>query len=123
MLSKEIKRVFEEHKGRYGSLRISKSLETEGIKVNHKRVGKLMRLMELYAKGARYRYKHYHAAIQKEEHPNLLNQTFQTTGKNPFLVGRYYIHSNPKRVFIFVYFYRYFFSKNYWMVNGKKNER
>jgi hypothetical protein len=59
MLSKEIKRIFEEHKGRYGSLRISKSLETEGLKVNHKRVGKLMRSMGLYAKGTRYHYKHY----------------------------------------------------------------
>ena len=58
LLSKEIKEVFEEHKGGYGSLRISKSLEAEGLNVNHKRVGKLMHSMGLYAKGARYRYKY-----------------------------------------------------------------
>ena len=87
VLSKEIKRIFEEHKGRYGSLRISKSLETKGIKVNHKRVGKLMRSMGLYAKGTRYRYKHYHATIQMDERPNLINQTFKTTGKNNIWLG------------------------------------
>ncbi|HDR7790966.1 MULTISPECIES: IS3 family transposase [Bacillus] len=43
MLSEEIQQIFEEHKGRYGSLRITKVLEKKGIKVNRKRVGKLMR--------------------------------------------------------------------------------
>ncbi|WP_315166514.1 IS3 family transposase [Metaclostridioides mangenotii] len=51
VLSSEIKEIFEEHKKRYGSLRISKALEQKGIKVNRKRVAKLMRKMELYAKG------------------------------------------------------------------------
>ena len=51
VLSAEIKKIFEEHKGRYGSLRISKVLEQNGIKVNRKRVARLMRLMGLYSKG------------------------------------------------------------------------
>lgn len=57
VLSQHIKRIFEEHKGRYGAKRISKSLEKEGVSANHKRVGRLMRAMELYAKGTRCCYK------------------------------------------------------------------
>ena len=50
MLRAEIQEIFKEHIGRYGSLRITKVLEKKGIKVNRKRVGKLMRQMNLYAK-------------------------------------------------------------------------
>ncbi|MGX5633967.1 IS3 family transposase [Bacillus thuringiensis] len=72
MLSGEIQQIFEEHKGQYGSLRITKILETKGIKVNRKRVGQLMRQMKLYAKGNRYRYKHYNKKGPSIERPNLL---------------------------------------------------
>jgi len=82
ILSQNIKRIFEEHKGRYGSIRITKSLEKEGILVNHKRVGRLMRSMGLYAKGTRYRYRHYHKTTENEDRPNLLNQVFDAEGKN-----------------------------------------
>ncbi len=51
VLCEEIQEIFKEHK-RYGSLRITKVLEKKGIKVNRKRVGKLMRQMNLYAKGS-----------------------------------------------------------------------
>ena len=74
VLSQHIKRIFEEHKGRYGSIRIAKSLEKEGISANHKRIGRLMRVMGLYAKGTRYRYRHYHKTTNNEDRPNLLNQ-------------------------------------------------
>ena len=57
ILSNEIKEVFDEHKARYGSLRITKDLEQRGIKVNRKRVARLMRLMGLCPKGTNYRYK------------------------------------------------------------------
>lgn len=87
ILSERIKRIFEENKGRYGCLRISKALEAEGLRINHKRVGKLMRSMGLYAKGTRYRYKHYHSMIQNEERPNLLNQVFKATGRNKIWLG------------------------------------
>ncbi|WP_256720793.1 IS3 family transposase [Priestia megaterium] len=39
MLRAEIQEIFEEHKERYGSLRLTKVLEKKGIKVNQKRVG------------------------------------------------------------------------------------
>ncbi|KIP28651.1 integrase core domain protein [Bacillus thuringiensis serovar morrisoni] len=81
MLSEEIQKIFEEHKGRYGSLRITKVLEKKGIKVNRKRVGKL------YAKGSRYRYKRYNKKSPSIERPNLLNQVFQTDQRNKIWVG------------------------------------
>ena len=50
VLSEEIKKIFDEHKARYGSLRITKVLEQNGIKVNRKRVARLMRMMNLSPK-------------------------------------------------------------------------
>ena len=82
VLSLEIRKIFEEHKGRYGSLRISKVLKENGITVNRKRVSKLMRNMKLCPKGTRYRYKRYNEKSTSIERPNLLNQLFQTDDKN-----------------------------------------
>lgn len=87
VLSTEIRKIFEEHKGRYGSIRISKTLGKKGILVNRKRVSKLMRNMKLYPKGTRYRYKRYNQKSASIERPNLLNQTFQTDDKNKIWVG------------------------------------
>jgi len=87
VLCQNIKRIFEEHKGRYGSVRIAKSLKKEGVFANHKRVGRLMRAMGLYAKGTRYRYKHYHQSTNNQERPNLLNQVFNAESKNKIWAG------------------------------------
>jgi|GEM_PF-668537 len=65
VLSQKIREVFEQHSGRYGAKRIAHSLQDEGIKVNRKRIVKLMRTMGLYVKGARRAYKHY-----KKHHSN-----------------------------------------------------
>ena len=73
VLSTEIKKIFDEHRSRYGSLRITKVLEQNGIKVNRKRVARLMRMMNLSPKGTNYKYKRYHQNHSKEEHANLLN--------------------------------------------------
>lgn len=48
-----IKEVFEEHKGRYGARRIGLVLEKMNIKVNHKRISKIMSKNGLIAKGSR----------------------------------------------------------------------
>ncbi|WML34397.1 IS3 family transposase [Clostridium sp. OS1-26] len=87
VLSKEIKQIFEENKGRYGSIRIAKALEQKGIHVNRKRVSRLMRNMKLFPKGCRYRYKHYNQKVNAVERPNLLNQIFQSDGRNKIWVG------------------------------------
>lgn len=87
ILSTEIRKIFEEHKGRYGSIRITKALEQKGIIVNRKRVSKLMRTMKLNPKGTRYRYKRYNQETASIERPNLLNQSFKTDKKNKIWVG------------------------------------
>lgn len=58
-LNKEIKRVFKQHKGRYGSPRIALQLYNEGIETNKRVIATLMRLLGLYAVGyhpKRYKY-------------------------------------------------------------------
>ena len=104
VLSKHVKRVFEDHKGRYGAIRITKSLEKENILANRKRIGKLMRSMGLYAKGARYHYKHYHTTTDNEDRPNLLNQIFNAEGKNQIWTGDItYIHTKRGYLYLAVF--------------------
>ena len=50
-LSKEIERVYHEHKGRYGSPRITQQLRQEGVVCGENRVARLMRENELAARG------------------------------------------------------------------------
>src|ERR1700756_4653143 len=50
-LSKEIERVYHEHKGRYGSPRITQQLRQEGVVCGENRVARLMRENQLVAPG------------------------------------------------------------------------
>lgn len=103
VLSEEIKRIFDEHRGRYGSLRIAKVLELQGLHVNRKRISRLMRLMALYPKGCRYGYKKYGKSTT-EGNPNLLNQIFKADGKNKIWVGDItYIPTKKKRLYLAVF--------------------
>ena len=43
----EIQNIFTEHKGRYGVRRVYQELLNRGFVVNHKRVQRLMKVMEL----------------------------------------------------------------------------
>lgn len=70
-------KIFDDHRSRYGSLRITKVLEQKEIKVNRKRVAKLIRIMNLSPKGTNHKYKRYHQNNSKEELANLLNQIFK----------------------------------------------
>lgn len=104
VLSTEIKKIFDEHKSRYGSLRITKVLEQNGIKVNRKRVARLMRMMGLYPKGTNYKYKKYHQNNAKEEHANLLNQMFKASDKNKIWIGDItYIPTQKKTLYLAVF--------------------
>jgi putative transposase len=49
-LSKQIRRVYDEHKGRYGSPRITQQLRQEGVVCGENRVARLMRENELAAR-------------------------------------------------------------------------
>ena len=103
VLREEIRKIYEEHKGRYGSSRISKELENKGILASRKRVAKLMRLEGLYPKGSpnQYRRKHAH---QVENRPNLLKQIFEAKGKNQIWLGDItYIPTKKKTLYLAVF--------------------
>jgi putative transposase len=48
-LSKQVKEVFEEHRSRYGAIRISKELQSRGIKIGRHQTQTLMKLQNLKA--------------------------------------------------------------------------
>lgn len=81
-LSGDIRRIYTEHKGRFGAPRITQQLRTEGQGVDKKRVARLMLAEGLLAKAAR-KYK----ATTNSNHnlpvaPNLLGQDFTATAPN-----------------------------------------
>lgn len=51
--------IYYEHKGRYGYRRITLALNTQGIVVNHKKVKRLMCIMNLYGITPKTKYKSY----------------------------------------------------------------
>lgn len=82
----KIEEIFIEHKARYGSMRIAKTLKKQGVFISRPKVARLMRTMNLYAKGTRYHYRKYNRTTC-EGRPNLLNQVFKAEGKNRIWVG------------------------------------
>ena len=74
-LTGEIKRVFDEHKSRYGSPRIARQLYEEGIETNKRTVAMLMQragLVSLYSR--KRRKKQHHASKEGVLHDNLLKR-------------------------------------------------
>lgn len=76
-LDVEIKKIYDESKGRYGSPKIAKVLKNKGIIVSQKRVAKRMRFLGLRSIIVK---KFNHAGNSKtdntKEYPNLLEQDF-----------------------------------------------
>ena len=73
---KEIMRIFETHKGRYGYRRICEELRRNGHKTNHKTVQRLMRELGLKGKCRKaYRYRSYKGEVGKTAE-NLLDRKF-----------------------------------------------
>ncbi len=62
-------------------------IQSRDIKVNRKRVAKLMRKAGLFAKSARKHYINYAKKNKHEEKANLLNQVFKTDYPNKVWVG------------------------------------
>jgi len=82
LLTADVRRVFDEHKGRAGAVRIAKQLRTEGQRVGKNRIAHVMQMEGLRAKAAR-KYK----ATTNSNHklpvaPNLLEQDFTATAPN-----------------------------------------
>ena len=80
-LEQEIKRVFNQHQGRYGSPRIALQLYEEGIETNKRVVAMLMRKMNLCAQGYHRRKPSYGQPkpIEVAIKENLLNRAFDQT--------------------------------------------
>ena len=76
-LDVEIKKIYDESKGRYGSPKITKVLESKGINVSQKRVARRMKFLGLRSIIIK---KFNHAGNSKtdntKEYPNLLEQDF-----------------------------------------------
>lgn len=111
LISEEIQKIFDEHKGCYGFIRIAKALETQGLKVNRKQVSRLIQLVGLCPKGTNYKYKRYYQQNKHEEYPNLLNRIFKAESKNKIWVGDITYKPTKKRnlylaVFLDVYLRR-----------------
>lgn len=103
VLKEYIKKIFIEHKGRYGTKRIQIALRNSGIYISKKRITKLMRAQGLYAKGARYKYK-YH----KKQFPlptrNIIDQNFHTLSKNKVWFGDItYIQTHEGSLYLSVF--------------------
>jgi transposase InsO family protein len=87
LLSVQIKSVFGEFKGRYGSPRLCRELRQRGMVANHKRVARLMRDAGLRAKSA----KRFKVTTQsRHRYPvaaNLLERRFEVTVANSLWVS------------------------------------
>src|ERR1700739_3512000 len=72
-LLKQIRRVYDEHKGRYGSPRITQQLRKEGVGCGKNRVARLMRKNGIAAR-AKKRFRPRTTTPGQEAAPNLIKQ-------------------------------------------------
>lgn len=81
-LVRQIREIYEEGKGEYGSPRICHVLRERGLMVNHKRIASLMRTAGLRSKVVRH-FKHTTVRCKdRDASANLLNQDFHTDRPN-----------------------------------------
>ncbi len=94
-IKKEISSIYVDNKGRYGYRRITLVLKSKGIVINHKRVKRLMKVMGLYAKTPKTKYKSYKGdmngtvknllldkVVDEENHKTYFKRNFNTTKCN-----------------------------------------
>lgn len=94
-LKDQIRKIYNSNKGRYGYPRITLELKKQGYKINHKRIQRLMKLMNLKAINPRAKYKSYKGEVGKtcknmlldkvvdtENHKTTYKRNFKTTGVN-----------------------------------------
>ena len=78
-LKAEIQAIFTEHKGNYGYRRIHLELRNRGYVVNHKRVQRLMKVLNLQARIRKKRkYSSYQGEIRKKA-DNLIQRQFEAS--------------------------------------------
>jgi len=81
-LIRDIRRIYAEGRGEYGSPTICGVLRQEGVQVNHKRVARLMRSSGIRSSVVQPFKRTTKACKDREAAPNLLRQNFQTDGPN-----------------------------------------
>lgn len=94
-LKEEIKHIFIENKSRYGYRRVTLELKNRGIKVNHKRVKRLMKILNLFGVQPKAKYKSYKGdvgktcknllltkIVDKEKNNTYYERNFNTTDVN-----------------------------------------
>ena len=81
-LAEQVKSVFQANRGVYGSPRVHAELQAQGIKCARKRVARLMREQELYAKRPRHRTTTTHSDPEAQAAPNLLQRDFSAEQPN-----------------------------------------
>lgn len=83
----EIRRLYAEGRGEYGSPTITEALRQEGFRVNHKRIARLMRQMGLASKVTKRLKRTTKACKDDLASPNLLNQQFTVSAPNKVWVS------------------------------------
>jgi putative transposase len=81
-ITQEIRQVFHDHQGRYGSPRIHRELSDQGRSLSRKRVARLMQEVELSARRKRRRVQTTKRDKTHPVAPNLLNREFTATDPN-----------------------------------------
>ena len=76
----EIRRIYDESKGRYGYRRITKELKNTFV-INHKTVQRLMRKMGIFCRVRMHKYNSYKGDVGKIA-PNLLERNFKADKPN-----------------------------------------
>lgn len=87
VLLTKIKEIYRECNGIYGYRNIHKDLIASGIKVNKKRVARLMQEAKLYGVGSYRRKPRHKAGAAHKAHPNHLNQCFIAESPNEIWVS------------------------------------
>jgi len=77
-LKDEITAIFQQNKGRYGVRRVFQELVNRGHQVNHKRVQRLMHVMQLKGRQPREKYHSYKGEVGKLA-GNIIDRDFSTT--------------------------------------------
>src|SRR5260370_27159639 len=75
-LAERVKAAFHDNRGRYGSPRVHAELQAKGVRCARKRVARLMREQELFAKRPRHRAITTHNEPGAQVAPNLLQRDF-----------------------------------------------
>lgn len=81
-IKQEIRRIYAEGRGEYGTPTVWKALREGPYRVNRKRVVRLMREMGLYSKVVKKFKRTTRACKDVQASPNLLRQNFETDGPN-----------------------------------------